>query len=186
MLKKEVHFSIDGEWFTNRFRDMYYYENLTTEELKTKFIKCLGPNTLSDEEKNELFESIIYGEKKFIGCNEFELVEDKEFDIQSYSKFLEPKFIDDERGVRGILTKAGMFVQCGYGEHQSIIAEIGKDRCKGCLVFFLGLASSGIYKDNTKEKLTKKQLEWCEAHKIYFNEEQKSDWITISEIEKEL
>ncbi|MFC4782196.1 hypothetical protein ACFO6R_13175, partial [Eubacterium multiforme] len=130
-------FKIDGEWFTDFIRKLFYAEDYSFDECKYKLITSFNLHFLTEEKKNDFAEAIIYGEKKLKGCNEFELVDDPDFDLYEYSRISRPKNFETGKGVIGILTTDGVFGECKYGGHANMLNFI--DNChgniKGAVVF---------------------------------------------------
>lgn len=156
-MSERLCFKIDGEWLTDFIRNLYYMEDESYEECKGKLLRSLCLNGLEEDEKEQLAQDIIFGNKKFIGVNDLELVEDSDFDVYNYSRFSRPNFNKDEEGIRGILTKEGIFVQCEYQQHNSTIEAIGHEKCKGSLAFWMGLIGAGVSKDNYNDKISIQQ-----------------------------
>lgn len=177
-MAEKVNFKVDGKWFTDFIRNLYYAENKSYDECKNKLIKSLCLNKLSEEQKNELAESIIFGEKKFVGVNALDLADDVEFDVYDYSRFSKPKNFKLDKGVIGILTKDGIFVETSYGGHSSTINWIdnGNQECAGAIVFSTGSESSNstsYVKMDDGFVPNKYQIKWYEKNKQYLNEMQK-------------
>lgn len=174
---KQICFKVDGEWFTDFIRNLYYNENNSLEECKNKLIKCLNLDSiLEEEEKNELIEAILFGSKKFIGTNSFELIDDKEFNIYDYCHFSKPDFSKAKYAV-GILTRDGIFVQCKYQQHEATIRCIGLKKARGALVFHRDIFGNEFYvsKDNNKIKTTKYQRKWIKNNLEHLTPEQIHD-----------
>lgn len=160
-----VTFKVDGEFLTDFFRKLYYADDLSYDEVKERFKDSLN---LQGNELDEVFQNLIYGKRKLVGINEFDFVEDNDFDVYDYSRFLRPTFKEAE-GIRGILTQDGIFVQCNYGGHFSTLDWIG-DKAFGGVVFYLHQCDSsisGVSADYDITPLSRMQLEWIEKHKKY-------------------
>lgn len=185
-MKKSLYFKVDGEWFTNFIRTMYYDDNISYNETKYKLIKSLCLNELSLEEQNEICKSIIYGKKKFVGSNSFDLVDDLEFDLYAARKFNKPNFEKNSNGLIGILTQEGLFVQCKYGQHSQTLSKIGERLSKGSLIFAADMSFKIFYcmKDEEKVYLSIEQKDWIKEHKEYFSKNQIKDVETIVELEE--
>lgn len=183
-MSENVCFKVDGEWLTDFIRNLYYSDDKSYEECKDKLILSLCLNELTESEKDELAEAIIYGDKKFIGINSFDLVDDTDFDVYNYSRFSRPKFQVNCRGIRGILTKEGIFVPCEYQGHNSTIENIGFEKCKGALQFWMGLMGAGVSKDEQKDNITKQQQKFFYENIHYMHPEQTRDWKNLVKFEK--
>ncbi|CUU46157.1 hypothetical protein [Clostridium beijerinckii] len=175
-MSENVFLKIDGEWFTDFIRTLYYADDKSYEECKEKLLLSLCLEDISNDDKEELAQAIIFGDKKFIGVNSLELVDDTDFDVYNYSRFSRPKFNENCRGIRGILMKEGIFVPCEFQGHASAIDEIGIDKCKGALQFWMGLMGAGVSKDEQKIEITKYQKKFFEENRRYMGEEQIRDW----------
>ncbi|SHI90868.1 hypothetical protein SAMN05444401_1752 [Clostridium amylolyticum] len=177
-MSESVYFKVDGQWFTDFIRNLYYAENKTYEECKQKLCKSLCLADLSEEEKEELSETIIFGEKKLVGINDFYLVDDVDFDVYNYSRFSRPKNFIEGEGIIGILTKDGIFVECQYGGHFSTINWIdnGNQECAGAFVFSRGNENSNessyVESDNIFPP-NKHQIKWYLNNKKYLNDRQR-------------
>ncbi|WP_394897613.1 hypothetical protein [Clostridium butyricum] len=134
-----------------------------------------------EDEKEELSESIIYGDKKFIGVNDLDLVDDIEFDVYKYRRLPRPTHFEEGKGIIGILTKDGIFVECEYGGHNSTINFIdnGHQNLNGAAVFGTGCETglggnvdSYVRMDTTWSKLSKYQIRWYKENKKYLDERQ--------------
>lgn len=171
---ERVYFKVDGEWLTDFIRILYYKEDKSYEECKEKLINSLCLNDMKEEEKTELFESILYGKKRFVGENSFDLVDDENFDVYMYSKFRRPVF---ENKVIGFLLRDGVFVQCEYEEHSSTLRKIGEEKAKGAIVFSYSLLMGDAYasKDVNKYLITEQQKKWIENNKEYLSKRQIED-----------
>lgn len=182
-MKENVYFKIDGEWFTDFIRTLYYAEDKSYEECKEKLLNSLCLQELNEEEKNNLVDQVLFGEKKLVGINELDLVDDEEFDVYNYSRIPRPKNFTKNRGVTGILSKDGIFAECEYGSHNSTINFIdnGNQNCSGAVVFSTGSSSdvgincdSYVYMDTTWSKLSKYQIRWYLKNNAYLNERQRN------------
>jgi hypothetical protein len=182
-MSENVFFKIDGEWFTDFIRTLYYADDKSYEDCKEKLLLSLCLEDISNDDKEELAQAIIFGDKKFVGVNSLDLVDDNDFDVYNYSRFSRPKFNVNGRGIRGILTKEGIFVPCEFQGHASTIEEIGIAKCKGALQFWNGLMSSGVAKDEQRTEVTKYQKKFFEENKQYMNEEQLKSWKLLIENE---
>lgn len=69
-----LHFSIDGEWLTDFARQWFWNENKPYEVVAELLGSCIAAD--DDNEKDTIIRDIIEGRKKFVGINEFELVND--------------------------------------------------------------------------------------------------------------
>lgn len=71
-----LHWQIDGEWLTNLARSWFWDEDRPYE----KVAELLGGCIQTDDStiKDTIVRDIIEGRKKFVGINEFELVDDNE------------------------------------------------------------------------------------------------------------
>jgi hypothetical protein len=184
---KKVYFSIDGEWFTNFIRTLYYADDKSYDYCKDRLLNslCLAELNMTDSEKEELAKSILFGDKKLIGINDLELVDDSDFNIYNYSRFSEPKFDKNKKGIVGILTQEGLFVQCHFRQHADTIDEIGQDKANGSLAFWTDIFADEFHitKDWEKRHTTKYQRSWIEQHKEYLSEDQLKDVRRIYKIE---
>lgn len=164
-------FQIHGDWLTDFIRNLYYAEEYSYEECKAKLVNSLCLKDLSEKEKTELFESILYGEKKLIGVNELELVDDTDFDVYKYSRFTKPVF---ENKVIGFLLRDGVFVQCNYMEHFTTLDKIGEELAKGALIFGFNnrTKETYCYTDKEDDILTKQQLKWINKYTDFLSEYQ--------------
>ena len=63
---EKLNFKIDGQWFTDFIRRLYYSENNSYKECKEKLLKSLCLDYISEDDKEKLAQSIIFGDKKFI------------------------------------------------------------------------------------------------------------------------
>lgn len=170
MTNKYVTFKIDGEFLTHFFRKLYYADDLPYDEVKDKFKDSLN---LQGNELNEVFYNLIYGKRKLVGINEFDFVEDIDFDVYNYSRFSKPTF-EEGKGIRGILTQDGIFVSCEYGGHFGAIDWIG-EKSFGGIIFYLHDYDSdicGVASDCDTIPLTKMQTEWLKDNKRYMNDKQ--------------
>ncbi|WP_315069638.1 hypothetical protein [uncultured Clostridium sp.] len=183
-MSENVYFKVDGKWLTNFIRTLYYSDDKSYEECKDKLILSLCLNELTESEKDELAEAIIFGDKKFIGVNSFDLVDDTDFDVYNYSRFSRPEFHENCRGIRGILTREGIFVQCPYEGHASTIKKIGIDKCKGALQFWMGLMGAGVSKDEQRDNITKQQQKFFYENIHYMHPEQTRDWRNLVKHER--
>ncbi|MFR2890668.1 MAG: hypothetical protein ACLTDM_20985 [Clostridium butyricum] len=182
-MSKQLCFKVDGEWLTDFIRNSYYQKDESYEECKSKLLRSLCLSGLKEDEKEQLAQDIIFGNKKFIGVNNLELVDDTDFDVYKYSRFSRPNFNESEKGIRGILTREGMFVQCEHQQHNSAIEAIGHEKCKGSLAFWMGLIGAGVSKDNHNDKISIQQKKWFEKNKEYMHKEQIKSWNRLVEIE---
>ncbi|NRT32421.1 hypothetical protein BJV38_004994 [Clostridium beijerinckii] len=183
-MSENVFFKIDGEWFTDFIRTLYYADDKSYEECKEKLLLSLCLEDISNDDKEELAQAIIFGDKKFIGVNSLELVDDTDFDVYNYSRFSRPKFNENCRGIRGILTKEGIFVPCEFQGHASTIDKIGIDKCKGALQFWMGLMGAGVSKDEQRDNITKQQQKFFYKNIHYMHPEQTRDWGKLVKHEK--
>lgn len=169
-----VTFKIDGEWLTDYIRKFFYAEDFSFEECKCKLIDSLSLRSFTEEQKNKFAEDIIYGEKKLIGCNSFELVDDPDFDLYNYSRISRPKNFKENGGVIGILTTDGVFGECGYGGHSSMLEFIdnGHGNCNGSIVFQHKYSYDYAVIDDGY-KPTKQQIKWFDKNKEYLSVEQR-------------
>lgn len=170
---KTITFQIEGEWLTDFIRRLYYAEAYSHDECKNKLINCLSLKDFTEEQQTELYESIIYGQKKLTGINVFELVDDKDFDVYDYSRFNRPKFKNNE--VIGFLLKDGVFVECQYKGHNSTLEWIGEELAQSSLIF--GKYSEPYnetycYTDKDSDILSKQQLLWIDKHNNLLSERQ--------------
>ncbi|CUO91144.1 Uncharacterised protein [Clostridium baratii] len=169
-----VTFKVDGEWFTDYIRKFFYAEDFSFEECKHKLIDSLSLHSFTEEQKNKLAEDIIYGEKKLVGCNSFELVDDTEFDLYNYSRIPRPENFSENGGVIGILTTDGVFGECRYGGHSSMLDFINNKHgnCDGAIIF----ANTDIYDYafiDDGYKPTRQQIKWFDKNKKYLSFNQK-------------
>lgn len=172
-----VTLKVDGEFLTDFFRKLYYADDLPYDEVKQRFKTAL---VLQGNDLDDVFYNLIYGKRKLVGINEFDFVEDNDFDVYDYSRFSKPTFKEGQ-GVRGILTQDGIFVQCEYGGHYGILDWIG-EKAFGGIVFNLhwqDVSMSGVSADYNTALLTEMQLEWIKKHKKYLVPKQIEDleWI---------
>lgn len=173
-------FKVEGEWFTNHIRDLYYLDGLSYLDCKDRLIKSLCLNELSEEEKDDLTKKIIFGEYKFVGTNSFDMVEDTDFDIYSYATMNKPKNFKEGKGIIGILTQDGVFYECSYGGHANLIDKIqniNEDRTEGALIFHSASSSyhdyaDYVHKDNPDIDISYYQKRWYEKNKKYLSESQ--------------
>ena len=179
---EKIHFKVDGEWLTSFIRRLYYSEDRGYTDCKERLIKSLSLQDLLEEEKDELAKSIIFGDKKLIGVNNFELIDDINFDVYEYSRVSRPSNFIENNGVTGILTGDGVFAECQYGGHNYTINFIddGHQNLSGAIIFSIGCktgvgqnADSYVHMDTTWSKPTKYQKRWYENNKIYLNETQR-------------
>lgn len=177
---EKLNFKIDGQWFTDFIRRLYYSENKSYKECKEKLLKSLCLDYISEDDKEELAQSIIFGDKKFIGINDLDLVDDVDFDVYKYSRIPRPTFIEN-KGITGILLSDGIFAQCKYGEHDDTInfVDNGHGNLSGAIIFSVGCEFGiGINSDSYVEmdticgKLSKYQVKWYKKHKKYLNKKQ--------------
>ncbi|MBB6716247.1 hypothetical protein [Clostridium gasigenes] len=180
-MSKNVCFKIDGEWFTDFIRNLYYAEDKSYEKCKEKLLKSLCLQDIDEDEKEELAQEIIFGEKKLIGVNELDLVEDIDFDVYKYSRITRPMHFIEGKGITGILTKDGIFAECEYGEHNNTVNFIdnGHQNLSGAVVFSIGSKTgvgancdSYVHIDTTWSKLSKYQIRWYKENKKYLTERQ--------------
>lgn len=180
-MSENVCFKVDGEWFTDFIRTLYYAEDKSYEECKEKLLVSLCLSHISEEDKEELAESIIYGYKKFVGINELDLVNDIDFDVYKYSRLPRPMNLEEGKGITGILIKDGIFVKCEYSGHNSTINFIdnGRQNLAGAVVFSTGCKTglggnvdSYVMMDSDISKLSKYQIRWYEENKKYLDERQ--------------
>lgn len=182
-MEEKLRFEVDGEWFTDFIRDLYYQRDESYEVCKRKLLDSLHLISLTKDEEDNLAESILFGDKKLVGVNAFDLVDDIEFDVYKYSRFPRPIFKFD-CGIRGILTKEGIFVECAYMGHSALTKHIGVEKCNNSISFWTGLMGDGATIDNYKNEITKYQTKWYLEHKQYLNQEQIRDWeLLISDID---
>lgn len=175
---ERVYFKVDGEWLTDFIRNLYYAEDRAYEECKQKLCKSLCLGNLAEEEKEELTQAIMFGEKKLVGVNSFDLVDDIDFDVYNYSRIRRPKHFEEGKGVIGILTKDGIFAECKYGEHFSTIdfIDMGNNECAGAITFSMGNEETNetsyvMIDENIIPN--KHQIKWFNENKKYLNENQK-------------
>ncbi len=171
-----VTFKVDGEFITDFIRNLYYKEDLSYQECKFRLEKSLCLGEMREDDKEKLFQDILYGKKKLVGINEFDLVDDVDFDIYKYSRFPRPTF-EEGKGVRGILTTDGIFVYCNYGGHFKAIEWLG-EKSFGGMAFYLhdyDTSISGVSADYDITPLTERQLEWLEKHRKYLVPKQLKD-----------
>lgn len=181
---QQVHFTISGEWLTDFIREQYYGSaDWSYEQCKDTLLRTLSLDA-PDEEKEHLASAIIHGDKKFIGDNELSLVDDPDFDVYKYSKFIRPVFIPDQRGVRGILTVDGLFVKCEYQAHADTIEQIGPEKSKGSLAFWQGLIGSGVSKDDYSRHLSIHQIRWANKHLDCMSPHQQREWKRMELLDK--
>lgn len=138
---EKIQFKVDGEWFTSFIRNLYYSEDRGYEDCKDRLIKSLSLQELSEEEKDDLAKSIIFGDKKLIGVNNFELIDDIDFDVYEYSRVSRPTNFIENKGVTGILTGDVVFAECRYGGHNHTINFIddGHQNLSGAIIFSIGV-----------------------------------------------
>lgn len=76
MQTETLHWQIDGEWLTNFVRSWFWDEDKPYETCAELLGECIG----TDDKllKASIIQDIIEGRKKFVGVNEFELVDDNE------------------------------------------------------------------------------------------------------------
>lgn len=167
---KEIKFQIEGEWLTDFIRNLYYADKHSYEDCKKRLINSLRLQDATETEKTELFDSILYGKKKFTGINELQLVDDIDFDVYSYSRFSRPSFKDNK--VMGFLLKDGVFVECTYKGHNSTLEWIGEENAEGAVIFGYSTLekSTYCYTDRESDILTKQQLKWIDKHANLFSE----------------
>lgn len=186
-MSKSVYFKVHGEWLTDFIRDLYYSGNESYETCKEKLIGVLntGSYKMTEDEKEELASSIIFGEKKLTGINEMSLVDDKDFDVYNYAtRFKRPEFKGIKKGIRGILTKSGLFVPCEFMGHASTIEYIGEEKCIGAVQFWMSLSGCGISKDKFDDKFTKQQINFFYSNIEYMHPEQVKDWARAVKLER--
>lgn len=180
-MSENLCFKVDGEWFTDFIRNLYYAEDKSYDECKGKLLKSLCLDDISEDDKEELSQMIIFGDKKFIGVNDLDLVDDIDFDLYKYSRVPRPTNFVKNKGVTGILLTNGVFAECEYGGHNSIInfVDNGHQNLSGAVVFSIGCATgvgencdSYVKMDTTWAKLSKYQIRWYIEHKKYLNERQ--------------
>ncbi|NFM11394.1 hypothetical protein FDC26_14205 [Clostridium botulinum] len=180
-MSESLCFKVDGEWFTDFIRKLYYAEDKSYEECKEKLLVSLCLGHISEDDKEELAQAIIFGDKKFIGVNDLDLVDDVEFDVYKYSRIPRPTRFIEGKGITGILTKDGVFAECEYGEHNSTInfMDNGHQNLSGAVIFSIGSETgvgincdSYVKMDTTWSKLSKYQIRWYEKNKKYLNERQ--------------
>lgn len=168
-------FKVDGEWFTDFIRKLFYSEDYSFEECKYKLINSLCLHNIATKEQQiELTEDILYGEKKLIGCNEFKLVDDPDFDLYEYSRISRPKNFEVDKGVVGILTTDGVFGECKYGGHSSMLNFI--DNCHGNINGAITFHHTDKYDYafiDDEYKATKQQIKWFKKNKKYLSYNQK-------------
>lgn len=177
-MSERVYFKVDGEWLTDFIRNLYYAENKPYDECKQKLCKSLCLGDLSEEDKEELAQAIMFGEKKLVGINSLDLVDDIDFDVYNYSRIWRPKNLEENKGVIGILTKDGIFAECNYGGHYSTIDFIdrGNQECAGAFVFSTGNENnneSSYVKSDEGFPPNKHQIKWFNGNKKYLNENQR-------------
>lgn len=181
-MSEKLHFKVEGEWITDFLRKLYYSENRGYEDCKERLINSLGLQGLSEKEQEELAQAIIFGEKKLVGVNNFKLVEDTDFDVYQYSRVSRPINFSENKGVTGILTGDGVFAECSYGGHDSIInfVDDGHHNLSGAITFSTGSPTgtgvnvdSYVYMDTNWSKPTKYQIRWYENNKQYLNDTQR-------------
>jgi hypothetical protein len=188
-MSKKVTFKVDGEWFTDFIRNLYYAEDKSYEECKDKLIKTLNLDNISEDDKEELAQAVIFGEKKFIGLNDFELVNDTDFDVYEYSRFSRPKFSEyiEYRYAVGFLLKDGVFVQCRYKGHSDKLDLIREEKAEGSLIFQTDSMYDNYYvvkDDFDKCRITKHQKKWINDNKEYLTENQLRDIRRLIKIEE--
>lgn len=179
---------IDGEWFTDFIRNLFYAEDYSFDECKYKIINslCLH-NSITKEQEIELAESIIYGEKKFVGFNNFKLIDDLDFDLYNYSRISRPKNFEIGKGVIGILTTDGVFGECKFGGHSDMLGFI--DNCHGNINGAIAFQYTDIYDYafiDDGYKATKHQIKWFEKNKKYLSIEQKRDFEVMIRRDKDV
>ena len=86
---KKLQWSIDGEWLTDFVRNMFWNEDKPYEDVAKILSECI--QTDDTVVKDRIVQDIIEGRKKFVGVNEFELVDDNEFVRSLASKINELK-----------------------------------------------------------------------------------------------
>jgi len=173
---EKVTFKMHGDWFTDYIRTLYYGDDLNFNKCRDSLIQSLCLNNISEEEKEELAKLILFGEKRFVGINNFDLIDDVDFDVYKYSRFSRPTFHLNCRGIRGILTREGIFVQCPYEGHASTIEKIGIDKCEGAIQFWMGLMGAGASKDKWEDNITKQQHKFFYQNIHYMHPEQIKNW----------
>jgi hypothetical protein len=184
---KKLHFSIDGEWFTDFIRTLYYADDKSYDYCKDKLLDslCLKELNMTDIEKDELAKSVIFGDKKLVGINNLTLIDDVNFNIYDYSRFQEPVFNKDKKGIVGILTQEGLFVQCHFRQHADTIDRIGQEKANGSLAFWTDIFADGfnVSKDWERKHTTKYQRVWIEKNKEHLSEDQLKDIRRIYKVE---
>lgn len=171
---EELTFKIDGEWFTDFIRKLFYAEDYSFEECRYKLTTSFNLHFLTEEQKNDFAAAIIYGEKKLIGCNECELIDDPNFDLYKYSRISRPKKFVENGGVIGILTTDGVFGECDYGGHASMLRFI--DNCHGNINGAIAFAHTDSYDYafiDDGYKPTRQQIKWFDKNKKYLSFNQK-------------
>lgn len=185
MNKEKVYFKIDGEWITNFIRTLYFRENKPYEECSRNLAKILGIQNSSKDEIESVVQPIIFGDKKLVGINTVEIEDDNDFNVYDYAKFKEPKYSNEDigKGLRGILTREGLFISCGYMEHNYTIRKIGEERAKGSIAIWKSSSSNGVSLDKLNDRITPYQEKWYKKNSIYLNDKQRKNWEAIKERE---
>lgn len=178
-MQNRVNFNVDGEWLTDFIRSFYYAEDKTYDECKDKLCRSLCLNEFTEIEKDSLAKSVIFGEKKFIGLNSLDLVDDLDFDVYDYSRVPRPTNLKVGKGVTGILTTDGVFAECDYGGHYSLINFIAtgeNQKLADALIFSAGIpgdAETAYVQMDEPYRISKYQIRWYEKNIKYLNVRQK-------------
>lgn len=180
-MSESLCFKVDGEWLTDFIRSLYYAEDKSYEECKEKLLSSLCLGHISEDDKEDLAQMIIFGDKKFIGVNDLDLIDDVDFDVYKYSRISKPINFIENKGVTGILLTNGVFAECKYGGHYSTIKFIdnGRQNLNGAVVFSIGYETgvgadcdSYVKMDTSWSKLSRYQIRWYNKNKKYLNERQ--------------
>ena len=73
-MKEILHFSVDGEWLTDFVRGWFWNEHKPYNICKDLIGSCMP--TANDDQISDVTNLILEGRKKFVGVNEFKLVDD--------------------------------------------------------------------------------------------------------------
>ena len=93
-------FQVDGEWLTKFARDWFWLENRPYDVCRNLICSCL--QAFPEDKQTEIANQILEGRKKFVGINNFQLVDDNECirplsDKIVWSALLSPKVLSPER-----------------------------------------------------------------------------------------
>ena len=181
-MSEKVAFKIKGEWLTNFIRSLYYSEDKCYDECKEKLLKSLCVQELGEDEREELSQGIIFGDKKLVGTNSLELIDDLDFDAYDYSRISRPKKFAVNRGITGILMRDGIFAECNYGQHDKTIDFLNSkyNKCSGAVIFSTigetGIGENGssyAYMDTEDTILSKQQVKWFMKNEVYLTRKQR-------------